>query len=181
MDRYIGIDAHLKSCTFAILGPSGSRIRLQVVETNGQTLREAVASVAGKKQICLEEGELSGWLCEVLAPVAVEIVVVQAQQRRGPKSDARDAQELAERLRRGELEKVVYKASGCFAGLREAVRAHQITKQDLVPGSRTEQRAGTGGVSPLKRGASGYNPTAFVTALVTTLGVCRARCYASSR
>lgn len=132
MDRYIGVDAHLKSCTFAILGPSGKRLRELVVETNGEALHQLLTSFSGKKHICLEEGELSGWLCEVFSPLAVEVVVVQPERRQGTKSDALDAWALAERLRRGELENVVYKAPGSFAGLREAVRGHQLTMQDLV-------------------------------------------------
>ncbi len=32
MDRYIGLDAHTSSCTVATIGPSGKRLRSQVVE-----------------------------------------------------------------------------------------------------------------------------------------------------
>src|SRR5512139_310876 len=116
MERYIGVVAHLKSCTVAVVGPSGKRLREQVVQTNGQALRQLLSALGGKRHICLEEGELSGWLVEVLAPVAVEIVVVQPKARRGSKSDALDAWALAEQLRRGELTHGVYKAPGRFAG-----------------------------------------------------------------
>lgn len=132
MDRYIGVDGHLKSCTFAILGPSGRRLREQVVETNGQALHQLLLSISGKKHICLEEGELSGWLCEIFSPLAVDVVVVQPERRRGTKSDALDAWSLAELLRKGELSHVVYKAPGRFGGLREAVHAHRVTMRDLV-------------------------------------------------
>ena len=38
MDRYIGLDAHGTSCTFAVVGPSGRKLRSDVVETNGAAL-----------------------------------------------------------------------------------------------------------------------------------------------
>lgn len=132
MDRYIGIDAHLKSCTIAIVGASGRRLREQVVETNGQALRQFLASLAGSKHICLEEGELSGWLHEVLSPVATELVVVQPERRRGSKSDALDAWELADRLRQRDLKGMVFKAPGRFAGLRQAVHAQRVVTREMV-------------------------------------------------
>ena len=33
MDRFIGLDAHLSSCTMAVVGPSGKRLKTDVVET----------------------------------------------------------------------------------------------------------------------------------------------------
>jgi transposase len=132
MQRYIGVDAHLRSCTFAVMGPTGRRLREQVVETNGQALRRFLGSIAGDKHICLEEGELSGWLHELLAPLAKEVLVIQPEKRRGSKSDALDAWDLAEQLRKGGLRGVVYKAPGRFAGLREAVHAQRIVTRDMV-------------------------------------------------
>ena len=42
MDRYVGLDAHAKTCTLAVLSRSGKRLRSMVVETNGRALVEAV-------------------------------------------------------------------------------------------------------------------------------------------
>ena len=38
MDRYIGLDVHSRTCTVAVMGPSGRRLQEQVLETNGQVL-----------------------------------------------------------------------------------------------------------------------------------------------
>lgn len=132
MERYIGIDAHLKSCTLAVMGWSGRRLQELVVETNGQALRASLKALAGDKSICLEEGELSEWLYELLTPVASRVVVVQPQRRTGTKSDAVDAWQLADLLRRQAVHNPVYKAPGRFSGLREAVRAYQVTVRDVV-------------------------------------------------
>ena len=56
MHRYIGIDVHTESCTFAIMGPTGKRLRETTVETNGKVLTDTVQSIAGKKHVCIEEG-----------------------------------------------------------------------------------------------------------------------------
>ena len=132
MVRYIGVDAHLQSGTFAVMGPSGRRLKEQVVETNGRAFKAFLLSFAGEKHICLEEGELSEWLYELFVPLAKRVVVVQPEKRKGPKSDSIDAWALAELLRTKKRATVVYKAPGAFSGLKEAVYAHRAMTQDAV-------------------------------------------------
>ena len=31
MDRYVGLDAHARSCTLGVIGPSGKRLKSMVV------------------------------------------------------------------------------------------------------------------------------------------------------
>jgi hypothetical protein len=62
MHRYIGIDVHSESCTFAIMSAAGKRVREARVETNGQALREFVRGIAGRKHVCIEEGTHAEWL-----------------------------------------------------------------------------------------------------------------------
>ncbi len=47
MDRYIGLDAHVSSCTLGMVGPSGKRLGLHVVETNAKALIEVLHSIPG--------------------------------------------------------------------------------------------------------------------------------------
>jgi len=56
MDRYVGLDAHAESSTSGVMGPTGKRLKLMVVETNGQALVEAIRSIPGRIHVCLEEG-----------------------------------------------------------------------------------------------------------------------------
>ena len=56
MERYVGIDAHAASCTLAVVGASGKRLRSIVVDTNGRALVEAVKGIGGRLHVCLEEG-----------------------------------------------------------------------------------------------------------------------------
>lgn len=137
MERYIGLDVHAASTTLAVLGPSGKRLRSQVVETNGRALRQALQAIAGEKHVCLEEGEQSGWLYEILSPHAHRVVVARQTQSRGQKSDVRDAFALADQLRTGTVETPVFKERGRFGTLRELTRAYGLVAQDVV---RTKNR-----------------------------------------
>lgn len=132
MERYIGLDAHAASCTLAVVGPSGKRLRELVVETSGEALIGTICSIRGQRHLCIEEGELSGWLFELLRPHVHRIVVAQAQRQAGPKSDAIDAYGWAEKLRINAIKTTVYKAPQRYATLRELARTYRMVTQDVV-------------------------------------------------
>jgi len=132
MDRYIGLDAHSTSCTLAVVGPSGRRLGLQVIETNGQALIEAIRGIPKPRHLCMEEGTSSAWLHELLSPHVDELVVVGVTESRGPKSDQRDAFGLAEALRLGAIAMPVFKAPSRFALLRELARTYSMLARDVV-------------------------------------------------
>ena len=137
MERYIGLDVHAKSCTMVVLSQSGRLLRERIVETNGAALVEAIRVEPGHKHICLEEGTQSAWLYEILSPHVHEVVVLQERRSRGPKSDSKDARELAEKLRTGAVDCRVFKAPKQFARLRILARVHQMVVRDFV---RTKSR-----------------------------------------
>jgi transposase len=132
MERYVGVDAHAQSCTLGVMSASGRRLRELLVETNGRALVEAVRGIAGRVHVCLEEGTQSAWLYELLKPHVSEVVVVVAPERKGSKSDRRDAWSRANELRTGSIETRVFKAPEQLAALRCAVRAHNFAVTDVV-------------------------------------------------
>jgi transposase len=133
MERYIGLDVHAASTTFAIIAADGRKLRSQVVETNGKALIDFLKTIPGKRHVCLEEGTQSAWLYEILSPHAEEVVVVGIADSRGQKDDERDAFGLANRLRIGAIERRVFKdASGKLTLLRELSRAHSMVVRDVV-------------------------------------------------
>jgi transposase len=132
MERYIGLDVHAASSTFAVLSPSGRRLGSRVVETNGRALVEFVKTIPGKRHVCLEEGTQSAWVYETLTPHVDDVVVAVVEQSKGPKDDERDAYGLAERLRVGAVGTRVFKESGPFRTLRELSRTHAMVVQDAV-------------------------------------------------
>ncbi len=133
MKRYIGLDVHAASTTLAVMSASGKVLQTVVVETNGQALIEVLKSITGELHVCLEEGTQSAWLYEILVPHVHELVVVGiGEEQRGPKSDALDAVKLADRLRKGTIERRVYKDRGVYRELRELGRAHAMIVRDVV-------------------------------------------------
>jgi transposase len=137
MRRYIGIDVHTESCTFAVMGPTGKRLREATVETNGEVLVDFVRSIAGEKLICFEEGTHAEWIYELLEPLADELVVTIPEPTRGNKNDSSDAWRRADELRTGKIARSVFKAPGRFTALRAAVKVYAVTQRDMV---RTKTR-----------------------------------------
>jgi hypothetical protein len=88
--------------------------------------------IPGHKHLVFEEGLQSAWLYETLSPHVDEIVVAGMTESRGPKSDKRDAYGLAEKLRVGNLDKLVFKAPRQFTRLRELSRIHMTLVGDVV-------------------------------------------------
>ncbi len=132
MERFIGLDAHSSSSVFAVMGPSGRKLRSDDVETNARSLVEYLKLVPGQLHLCTEEGSLSDWLHEVLSPHVDKMVVVGVRKRPGPKSDKIDAFRLAEMCRAGSFDAVVYKGVGPYGRLRELCKTHQQLVQDSV-------------------------------------------------
>lgn len=137
MERYIGLDAHSQSCTFAVLSERGKQLKVQVVETNGQSLVEFLKLVPGRRHLCIEEGTSSQWLYEILSPYTHSIAVVRGEKNQGNKSDEVDAVGLAERMRTGSLGSRIYKAPTSFTAIRDLVRIYGMITKDLV---RTKNR-----------------------------------------
>jgi transposase len=137
MERYIGLDAHAKSCTFAVVSESGKRLKSAVVETNGRALIEFIKTVPGRTHVCLEEGTQSGWLYEILSPHVDEIIVTHLEQEhRGRKDDLSDAFARAEQLRAGAVT-AVFKDGGRLGELRSLSDVQAQVTADLV---RTQNR-----------------------------------------
>lgn len=131
--RYIGIDVHSSSCTIAVMGSAGRRLREWQVETDHRALVEAIKGVAGERHICFEEGTLSDWLYQILEPAAKELQVIQPMKRRGTKNDSVDAWACAEAMRVQSRDVVrVFKAPKQFLSLRKATRAHLLIQRDMV-------------------------------------------------
>jgi hypothetical protein len=132
MERYLGVDVHAASCTFAVLNAKGKLTRRDVVETNGGALIRYLQGISGNLNLCLEEGEWAQWLTEILRPHVKELIVLRGEWRPGSKNDSIDAQELADRLRTGRIESPVFKNSGRLTDLRELARTYGMVTRDVA-------------------------------------------------
>jgi len=101
MERFIGLDVHAASTTCAVIDARGKRVRVDVVETNGQALIEFLKLQPGTLRLCMEEGTQALWLAEILTPHVAQLAVVRVTESRGPKDDERYALALAEQMRTG--------------------------------------------------------------------------------
>ena len=128
MERYLGADVHAASVTFSVLNESGRQLRHDVIETNGKALVGYLRQIPGNKHLCIEEGEMSQWLVEILSPYLDDLVVYRSQWRPGSKSDAIDAHGLAEKLRTGQVDRWVYKDAQRFRAL--SICAPRLTGTD---------------------------------------------------
>lgn len=140
MERYIGIDVGTRTSAVGVVGPSGRRLHAEVVETSAPALIASIQRVPGHKYLCLEEGQQSEWLYEVLSPHVDELVVTVPREKKPGdrcKSDIEDSYQRAEDLRRGAIDKRIYKPSAAFAQVRAALHLHTSLTQDVV---RTKNR-----------------------------------------
>lgn len=130
MERYLGGDVHAASVSFCVLNESGKQVRRDVVETNGRALLGYVKQLAGNLHLCIEEGEQSQWLYELLSLHVAEMVVVRGEWKPGSKSDRIDAHGWAEKLRTRSLGRCVYKDPTQFRALRERARVYTMLTRD---------------------------------------------------
>ena len=132
--KYIGLDAHMSTCTFSVLDEKGNIMDNKTIFTNGRLLVEYVQSIPGKKALALEECNLSSWLFEILKHHVNEIVVcnpVENQQYKKAKTDQIDSYRLAQLLRGGFLKPVFHDGSE-REKLRIIVSAYQDVVNDMV-------------------------------------------------
>jgi transposase len=133
MPTYIGLDVHDASTTLAAVDDRGKHLGCPLVlETRAKAIIEAVKTLPRPRYLCLEEGTQSAWLYETVSPHVDNMVVEAKTERRnkGPKDDARDAYDQANKLRTGTIDKNVYKNVGSFGRLRMIARVYGHQVQD---------------------------------------------------
>ncbi len=132
MERYIGGDVHAASVSFTVRSEAGKILRRDVVETNGQALVAYLRQQAGHVHLCIEEGELSQWLYEILSAHVGEFVVYRPRYAPGNKSDRLDADALSEKILSRKFGNPVYKDPGPYQALRQAARTYRMLTKDQV-------------------------------------------------
>jgi len=118
--KFIGLDAHSKTCFFVVMNKRGKVVMKQRVITDERNILDFVDSVKGQKKLAYEEGVLSQWLYILLKDQVNELVVCQPSEHSGAKNDEIDAGELADLLRVGRL-KSVFHADNELMNLRTLV------------------------------------------------------------
>ena len=136
MERYIGLDAHGQSCTFGVMGPSGRKIRHDVVETNGAALVRYVKGLPGAEAPLPRGGHAERLaLRDPLAPrggdrggrASTREAGVRRAMSGMPSSGPRSCARTGSRRRSSRLR-------GASARLRELSRVHSMLVRGRGPG-----------------------------------------------
>ena len=129
MERYVGLDAHSKTCVYVIQSEDGREIGEGRVPTTIEgllSLQTRHELPAGTK-VALESGTMAFFVARRLSALGLDPVVVDAHEvrakavRPNQKSDRRDARELCEGLRRGIYRTVVHVPPEAIEQLRSTL------------------------------------------------------------
>lgn len=129
MRRYVGLDAHSKSCVYVIQDESGKIVGEGSVATTPVGLQSLKArhDLPAGTAVALESGTVAFLVARALTRMGLEPVVVHAYEvrakalRPNQKSDRRDARELCEGLRRGIYRSLVHVPPAAIERLRESL------------------------------------------------------------
>lgn len=128
--KYIGMDAHSRTCTFVVLSKNGKVLAKATVETREDKLLDFIRSVKGPKKLAFEEGAMAHWLYLLFKDEVDELVVCQPQEKKGAKTDEIDALEIADLLRVDML-KSVFHADSVLMDLRIMVSGYDDVIQEI--------------------------------------------------
>jgi len=131
--HYIGIDLHSKHCYIVVMNKSGKITKRAKIITNEKDILEILCSLKGKKAVTFEETTLAHWMYILLIShnVADKIVVCSQKTKTGPKTDYKDATELADLLRVNRL-KPVFHEDNPRMELRTLVSGYNDLIKDLT-------------------------------------------------
>jgi Transposase len=131
--KYAGIDLHQSTCIIAIHNQSGRAICEEAIATEGEALRSFFSKISGSIHAAFEIGTQSAWLYEILKPVCCSVTVadVRKHKRRGSKTDRIDAHQLANLLRKGDLQ-AIYQGNPNIRRLRDLAHTYLAVVADTT-------------------------------------------------
>jgi transposase len=134
-DKYVGLDGHQSSAVSAVHDAQGKCVMESILETKADTLRDFLRGLKGSLHVTFEEGTHAAWLYDVIKPLVAEVFVCDPRQNKrlavGNKGDRRDAHQLAQWLRGGQL-KPVYHGGHSVRTLKELVHNYDSLVEDTI-------------------------------------------------
>ena len=133
--KYIGMDVHQASISFAVRDSAGKLVMESVIETKAATILEFIQGIRGSLWVAFEEGTSAAWLYDLLKPYVAKVIVCDPRKnallKTGNKNDRVDARKLSDLLRAGLLTPVYHGESGVRT-LRELGRSYLTVTKDLT-------------------------------------------------
>lgn len=134
MKYYIGLDAHCKTSTFAVVNEHGQCILRETVTTSEKNLAYVINKINGERHLTFEESTISQWLYLNLREQVDKLLVcnpVYIAKKPGAKTDFRDALHLAQELRTDHLQEVFHDSSH-WMELRHSVSGYLDIVQEII-------------------------------------------------
>jgi transposase len=131
--KYVGLDVHQATIVAAVREESGRVIARTIIPTEAPAIVEWFRGMRGAIHVAFEEGTQAQWLHDLLVPLVDRVIVCdrRGEAQRGNKGDCKDAEQLADLLRRGGL-RAVYHGSRDRATLKELARTYQNLVEDAT-------------------------------------------------
>lgn len=159
--RYVGLDAHSKSCVYVIQDEQGAPAGEGHVPTTlaGLHLLLERHQLPAGTRVALESGTVAFFVARQLAALGLDPVVIDAHEvrakavRPNQKSDRRDALELCEGLRRGIYRSIVHVPPEAIERLRETLgRRRHFVRLKTKEVNAVKRLLRTAGLPMLARG-----------------------------
>lgn len=134
MKYYIGLDAHCKTSTFAVVDEQGQCVLRETVETAENKLEAVINKINGERHLTFEESTISQWMYLHLRDKVDQLLVCNptyVAKKPGAKTDFRDALHLAQELRTGHLQEVFHDDSH-WSQLRISVSGYLALVSEIV-------------------------------------------------
>jgi transposase len=132
--KYIGMDVHKESITFAVRIARGKVVMECVIETKASMILQFIDGLRGDVHVTFEEGTWAAWLYDLLKPHVTRVVVCDPRRNAllldGNQNDRVDARKLAELLQHNQLRSVYHGDHG-LRTLKELVRSYLTITKDL--------------------------------------------------
>jgi len=168
MARYVGLDAHSKSCVYVIQDEQGRVLGEGSVPTtiDGLLMMRTRHALPAGTAVALESGTMAFFVARRLTRLELEPRVIDAHEvrtkalRPNQKSDRRDALELCEGLRRGSYRSIVHVPPEPIERLRETLgRRRHFVRVKTMQVNAVKRLLRTAGLQTLSRSlqlASGW-------------------------
>lgn len=106
--KYVGADVHGQTTTFVVKGERSETLSISTVRTRRDAIIDFVTGLSGEVHMAMEQGSQARWLYGLLHSRVKELIVCDPRKNKKPgfqgnKSDEKDASELADLLRVGQL------------------------------------------------------------------------------
>jgi hypothetical protein len=131
--KYVALDVHQATTVASVREQNGRVIARTILPTEEQALLEFFAGMRGSIHVTFEEGTQAQWLHDLLSPRVHRVLVCdrRGEKRQGNKGDRVDADQLSDRLHKGDL-RAVYHDGSHRAALKELARTYENAVEDTT-------------------------------------------------